>query len=161
MNCQNIRSWLSRYLDGEVSVAEREDIERHLDGCNACQEALGQLRSVSATLDVLPAPPDVPEGLAERIIGQATEITQEPAPILLFRDLLTPPMRFAAAAVLVLGLGLGIVLSLDLNRALGSGQSRTVADASAVYGLDVLSDTPGGSLADAYLGLASGANGGG
>jgi len=68
-------------------------------------------------------------------------------------------MRFAAAAVLMLGLGLGAVLSLDLNRADGVQKSQTATDPAAVYGLDVLSDAPGGSLADAYLALASGSNG--
>jgi hypothetical protein len=70
-------------------------------------------------------------------------------------------MRLAAAAVLMVGLALGAALSSDLKRSGATARNRAVADPAAVYGLDILSDAPGGSLADAYLALASGANGGG
>lgn len=161
MNCRHTKSRFSRYLDGEISVTERERIESHVNACPACRKALEQLQSVSESLAQLPSPPDVPQGFAERLRSLAAQRVPVQASIVSFRDLLTPPMRFAAAAVLMLGLGLGVVLSLDLNRAGAARESQTVMDPAAVYGLDVLTDAPGGSLADAYLALTVGANGGG
>ena len=161
MNCRDTRSRLSRYLDGEMSVTERGRIDSHVNACDACRKALERLQSISESLAQLPAPPDMPRGFAERLRSLAAQQAPVQPSIISFRDLLTPPMRFAAAAVLMLGLGLGAVLSLDLNRAGAVQENQTAADPAAVYGLDVLSDAPGGSLADAYLALASGSNGGG
>ncbi len=67
-----------------------------------------------------------------------------------------PAMRYAAAAAVVLGIGLGGVMSWDVS----SHSAQPVApDATAdphlVYRLDALSETPSGSLAHAYLALAS------
>jgi len=161
MNCRHTRSRLSRYLDGEMSVTERERIESHVNACDACRKALEHLQIASEALAQLPAPPDVPQGFAERLRSLAAQRAPIQQTMLSFHDLLTPPMRFAAAAVLMLGLGLGAVLSLDLNRIGAVQESQTAMDPAAVYGLDVLTDAPGGSLADAYLVLAGGANGGG
>ena len=161
MNCRHTKSRLSRYLDGEMSVTERERIESHVNACPACRKALEQLQSVSESLAQLPSPPDVPQGFAERLRSLAAQQAPVQQAILSFHDLLTRPMRFAAAAVLMLGLGLGAVLSLDLNRTGAAQKNQAATDPAAVYGLDVLTDAPGGSLADAYLALAGGANGGG
>ncbi len=161
MNCRNTRAQLSRYLDGEMSVTERGRIENHVNACELCRNALERLQCVSEALSRLPAAPEVPQGFAEQLRGLAAQRVPVQPSIVSFRDLLMPPMRFAAAAVLMLGLGLGAVLSLDLNRAGGTPESQTATDPAAVYQLDVLSDAPGGSLADAYLALASGSNKGG
>ena len=156
MNCRHARLQLSRYLDGEISVKERGRIESHVNACDACRKALVRLQSISETLAQLPAPPDVPRGFAERLCSLAAQRVPVQPSIMSFRELLTPPMRVAAAAVLMLGLGLGAVLSRDLNRAGAVQESQTEMDPAAVYGLDVLTDAPDGSLADAYLALAEG-----
>lgn len=161
MNCRDTKAQMSRYLDGETSVTERKRIEQHLDACVACRKSFERLQSISGRLAQLPAPPDVPQGFAERLPSLAARRLPVQPSIVSFRDLLTTQMRFAAAAVLMLGLGFGAALSLDLNRGSGTPESQTATDPVAVYGLDVLSDAPGGSLADAYLALASGSNGGG
>ena len=161
MDCRDTRSRLSRYMDGEMSVTERGRIRSHVNACDACHKAIEHLQSASEALAQLPTPPDVPQGFAERLRCLAAQRVPVQPSIISFRDLLTPPMRSAAAAVLMLGLGLGTVLSLDLNRAGGMQEGQTARAPAPVYGLDVLTDAPGGSLADAYLALAGGANGGG
>jgi hypothetical protein len=50
------REQLSAYIDGELSAAERAELERHIAGCAECQEALGELRQVHDLLAALPAP---------------------------------------------------------------------------------------------------------
>jgi hypothetical protein len=47
---------LSAYLDGELSLTERQTLERHLPTCARCQEALAQLRTVRQLLHAMPAP---------------------------------------------------------------------------------------------------------
>jgi hypothetical protein len=50
------REQLSAYIDGELSAAERAELERHVPGCPECQEALGELRRVHDLLAALPMP---------------------------------------------------------------------------------------------------------
>jgi predicted anti-sigma-YlaC factor YlaD len=50
------REQLSAYIDGELSAAERAQLERHIPGCPECQEALGELRRVHDLLAALPTP---------------------------------------------------------------------------------------------------------
>jgi hypothetical protein len=41
---------LNEYLDGELSLERRADVESHLAGCAACQKTVGDLRGVSREL---------------------------------------------------------------------------------------------------------------
>src|SRR5258708_34162490 len=50
------REQLSAFLDGELSEGERIALERHLQGCAACQRSLAELRQVRALLRTLPVP---------------------------------------------------------------------------------------------------------
>jgi Putative zinc-finger len=50
------REQLSAYIDGELSAAERAELERHIPDCAECQEALGELRRVHDLLAALPMP---------------------------------------------------------------------------------------------------------
>ena len=50
------REQLSAYIDGELSAAERAELERHIPRCPECQEALGELRRVHDLLAALPMP---------------------------------------------------------------------------------------------------------
>jgi hypothetical protein len=61
---------LSEYLDGELTPDERDAIERHLAGCDACAATLEELRRVVERARSLPprAPAaDLWGGIAERI----------------------------------------------------------------------------------------------
>jgi hypothetical protein len=65
-------------------------------------------------------------------------------------------MRLAAAAVLAISLSLGALMGRDVARGVAVGLSESAqADPAVVYNLDFLADAPSGSLADAYLTLAS------
>lgn len=46
LRCIEFVALASRYLDGEVSNDQRIHIERHLEGCKGCRDALKQMRSV-------------------------------------------------------------------------------------------------------------------
>lgn len=48
--CENLGPRLSAYLDGELSEKEREEIKRHLETCQACQELAQELAETAAFL---------------------------------------------------------------------------------------------------------------
>lgn len=161
MRCRNVKPELNRHLDGELSAEERGHVERHLQRCGSCREALERLRAAEAALTQLPVPPEVPGGFTERVMACAARRPQRRPVVVSFWRSLSPAMRVAAVAMLMLGLCLGALMSLGLSGDPGRRPGLQAADPDAVYGLDYLSDAPAGSLADAYLRLASAHNGGG
>jgi anti-sigma factor RsiW len=67
---------LSEYLDGELSVAERQELEAHLTSCEECAAMLEQLRRVvTRAQDLEDRPPagDLWSGIAERIGAASSE----------------------------------------------------------------------------------------
>ena len=48
--CQKLEGMLSQYIDGQLSPPERERLESHIEGCDACHR---QLESLRATVDLL------------------------------------------------------------------------------------------------------------
>jgi len=121
---------LSAYLDGELSLAEREALERHLPTCARCQQALAELRVVRRLLHAMPAPAlprsftlppaggPVPVPLRERAAQRRS----------------TPPTPNVAARIArqVGGLAAAVGLALLLGSALlGQGQQNAT---SALFG---------------------------
>jgi hypothetical protein len=53
-NHQRMRDNLSAYVDGELNVANRADLERHLEGCAECRAELTSLRSLVSLLHQVP-----------------------------------------------------------------------------------------------------------
>ncbi len=47
--CQKLEGMLSPYIDGQLSPAERDRLEGHIKGCDACR---GELESLRATIDL-------------------------------------------------------------------------------------------------------------
>lgn len=61
---------LSEYLDGELSVGERQELEAHLAGCEECAATLEELRRVverAKTLEDRPPAGNLWPGIAQRI----------------------------------------------------------------------------------------------
>jgi anti-sigma factor RsiW len=69
MNHRDVREKLSAYIDGEVVDSEKEAIERHLQVCDACREALDALQQTVRQVKTLEekTPPD---GLTRRIMDR-------------------------------------------------------------------------------------------
>src|SRR5260370_522973 len=53
MDCQELEQFLYPYLDGEFELAERSEIERHLEHCSPCAE---RFTSEPQLQSVLPQP---------------------------------------------------------------------------------------------------------
>ena len=44
MNCQGVIREISNYIDGELKVPERQDLEQHLKECEECNLVVNQTR---------------------------------------------------------------------------------------------------------------------
>ena len=75
MNTDKWTDRLSEYLDGELNQAERDALEKHLEGCGECSAVLEELRAVTLraeSLDDRPPARDLWSAIAERIGSTAT-----------------------------------------------------------------------------------------
>jgi predicted anti-sigma-YlaC factor YlaD len=61
MNCKKVILRLSAYQDGELSVLQSRELERHLESCAACQAELGALNELAGNLCRLTPPAPVPD----------------------------------------------------------------------------------------------------
>jgi Domain of unknown function (DUF4349)/Putative zinc-finger len=96
---EHVHENLDRYLAGDLTTVEREQIERHLAACESCKQALADTLRLEQTMNSLFAEARPDTNLDDRIIQH---LAKEPV-----RKLRRPPLwRFvgAAAAVLVVGL---------------------------------------------------------
>ena len=160
MRCDDVRERLSAFLDAALDPRERAEVERHILACAACRGALGRLERLSRALNGVTAPA-VPDGLAARVMARAasrpTAARVRWTPIRWWRT--TPlAVRAAAAALLAVGATLGALAGNAMARpaAPASLEARTApAEPVAALKLDTLSNTPSGSLAEAYVTLAS------
>ncbi len=61
MNCQQVRAWLSEYLDGRLPETEYRLVASHLEECWSCASVCGQTRRLRESLRRLPTPTPPPE----------------------------------------------------------------------------------------------------
>ncbi|MGB7296701.1 MAG: zf-HC2 domain-containing protein [Candidatus Aminicenantales bacterium] len=101
MECENVRTKLKAFVDGELEGAEQEAVRDHLDGCPECLRVAGQLEKLPGVLRAWKAG-DPPEDLYARLQAKL-ELRKS-----WWRKVLTPAfagkaaLRFAEAAAIVL-----------------------------------------------------------
>jgi anti-sigma factor RsiW len=166
VTCDRIRNQLGAFADRELSATERSAVEEHLRSCEKCREEMARLERLASTVQESVIP-EVPAGLAARIVARGQTQLASPKPRRLLHidwwEALPSTMRAAAVIVLMVGLSVGTWLGWN-----SAGVTRvpmvaaTVPDpdpASSIHA-DYLSDSPGGSPAEVYLTLAAPTDGG-
>jgi len=166
------------YALDALDPAEREAFERHLAGCEQCQEELATFWEVTSALAVAADGPAPSAGLRERILADARAEEQTVVP-LESRRRLSPVLVSVTAIAAAVAIGLGIYsisLSGQLDDtkaaltaqesaaavladptattvALQSGSGRLVVDAdgAAVLVLDDLAAAPAGKTYQAWV----------
>ena len=78
MNCEEARSLLPAYGDGELDLPHALALERHLDGCPACAAMLRQQRALSQAMRSVPYH-RAPDALRARLRAQLPFETAAPA----------------------------------------------------------------------------------
>jgi predicted anti-sigma-YlaC factor YlaD len=132
---------LSNYLDGELNVAERAELEEHLSSCAECSAVLEQLRQVVARAQSLEnrAPDsDLWSGVAERIgaaaaVADLDEHRQRKQERLGQRrySISLPQLVAASVALMVLSGGSAWVVS-KAGGAAGEGAMPTATNGTAL-----------------------------
>jgi anti-sigma factor RsiW len=72
IDCQHVWEYISAYIDGEVDVALRAEIDKHLETCEICSAVLDSTRNVV----VLVADDrvfELPAGFSERLHARIDE----------------------------------------------------------------------------------------
>ena len=62
---------LGRYLDGELSPAERRAVEAHLESCGRCRDEVEAMRALRATWRALPGVTSTPQDRAAIVAAAA------------------------------------------------------------------------------------------
>jgi hypothetical protein len=112
------RDDVGAYLLGALNDLERQAFERHLRGCDECQEELERLRPAAEALPGSVVQLDPPPGLKKRLMA---EVERDAPPAPARRPFLRVPRLAFAAAALVLGLAIGFGVAQ-----LGGDDTRTV-----------------------------------
>ena len=99
MNCQESKSQLQAYLDGELDLTRSLEMEKHLRECSACSQALNSLRLLQESLrnESLRFQPTA--GLEKRVRSALRRESDSRAPTFRARWLI--PALTAAALVIV------------------------------------------------------------
>lgn len=66
LSCAEVENRLSRYLDGELSIASRKQFERHIEQCDACSGLVADCEAITAAAKSLADIP-VPAGVSRRL----------------------------------------------------------------------------------------------
>jgi hypothetical protein len=126
MNDLRENELLSAYLDGELTAAERTEVERLLAANPAARQLLDELRALRATLQALP-PRKLGEDLSRQVLREAgrrmitegTPVRSEPssaAPLLAARSVLQRFVNRRTAVWLALTAAIAIMLTIHERR---------------------------------------------
>jgi anti-sigma factor RsiW len=141
---------VSRYLDGDLTLPLRYELETHLRGCEKCSHELAQLRHIDAIIAAWGASQGPVSATAERRINQSVEKRRgRLSPIVALSRMMPAAVGSSIAALLVLvSVNVGIlqnqasagVPSATSTSTLVLKQSRKLSDArhtAAVLGVMV------------------------
>lgn len=148
MQCERVRELLSPYLDGELSVEERQAVAAHLGECRSCSAQLDDFRRVGQTLAEAGREP-APKALTARVRGNLARAAHaEPLPV---SALIAKPPRAGAswvrrgllrqAAVIAAACVLSAAVTWLATSTLGE-QHRLEQDVLAAHVRSLLQDSP-------------------
>src|SRR5689334_16312549 len=95
MICREIDPFLYPYLDGELELAERMEIEAHLEGCSTCRDRVREESSLRDLIRVKAVATPAPPRLREAVLGGMRKAHR--------RERAQLWLKVSAAAVVVLG----------------------------------------------------------
>ncbi|MAT71029.1 MAG: hypothetical protein CMJ58_16065, partial [Planctomycetaceae bacterium] len=104
MICAEVQKQLSAYVDAELSIAKRQGIAAHLDGCAACSDMLAGFQSLSIVakdFDTPSPPSDLWRRIETSLDDERTQIVALESPNQRWRRYVPASWSTAAAILLV------------------------------------------------------------
>jgi predicted anti-sigma-YlaC factor YlaD len=156
MKCQAIEKKLSAFQDGELSVSEKEQVERHLAGCHSCREqhvklqqawqALGDLTEIRPSLEFYKRvfqkiSQESGRGVLESLWGN-WGLRVLPSPVI-------------ASVILAIGILCGTYIGNSLFQFGPFHSAASSSEGGFLTSLRVFDPAPPGTLADSYERLLS------
>jgi anti-sigma factor RsiW len=143
-SCKTLEPKLSAYVDGELPLSEREDVEAHLARCGDCARMAAVFRGIDARTAGLPVPRPTPAEWAALRDGISRRAAEEAGRgVVLARVFRWWPA--AAAALVVLG------LALLLGRLGGEGGRAPVAGKDGSRAVENFAEWRSGAAAEVKL----------
>jgi anti-sigma factor RsiW len=105
VNCEEIRDLLHGYLDGELDLVRSLEIERHLEECPACPEAVSRYQALRAALSHPSLYRRPTAGMRERLLASLRPARKSRATS---RKMAWQPLALAASLLLAACLGWGV-----------------------------------------------------
>jgi anti-sigma factor RsiW len=153
MKCSQVQRKLSAYLDGEVADKERKVIEEHIKTCTHCSEELASLTELGTTLEGLEGI-QVPAYFRTHVTQRIKDQISLQIPVIeKIRRMVFP---IAATAAFVISLLFGNYIGRSLYRDVAEITPKESSEIAGVFGLNSLSEFPGGSLSDVYYNYVPG-----
>ena len=152
MDCREVYSLISEYLDDTLPLEQKESMEAHLSQCDSCQRELDFHKQIQATLrDLSQETITAPAGFSGRVTAALKLEAQKPR-----RKFAWLPAAWhkgvAAAAVFLLIVGNAVYFSDDIRTALGDRISDpgdlSVVAANPLDNPDVAPDESIGAVAE-------------
>ncbi len=163
MRCRQVQEKLSAFQDGELKAQEQGRVREHLERCPACRERYQEMEKVWQALgefkEIFPEP-----GFYGQVVQKINESDGVPSPAG-FRWVFQffPASRAGATlliAAILAGTFLGnILVKNDLFPFQGSQAAHSRASIEA-FSLKAFDAIPPGTLADNYIRMAGGPQGG-
>jgi anti-sigma factor RsiW len=105
MDCRDTKKRLSAYIDNELSLKERQSVERHLGQCPSCAHEERELRIVSILMERIPDDNSSPF-FAERVISKVKIGTGEPRMVYRLKPVLAGLLAIVLLIITIAGLSL-------------------------------------------------------
>lgn len=157
MKCHTIEEKLSAYQDGELSVSEKEQVERHLAGCHSYREQYAKLHQTWKALgdlaEIRPAP-----GFYKRVsqkIDQASEKDVFGASRWGNWGLRRLTASAIASIILATGIICGALIGNSLIQIEPFHNATAFSEEGFLSSLRIFDPIPPGTLADSYERLLS------
>ena len=99
MNCQEAKTYLDAYIDGELGAPDAGEFERHAAGCDSCARALRERRALVGHLAIAAPRYAAPDDLRRRMTDRLAEPGYTSIPIRVRR---TPWRNYGLVAAAIL-----------------------------------------------------------
>jgi predicted anti-sigma-YlaC factor YlaD len=157
MKCHTIEEQLSAYQDGELSVSERGQVERHLAGCHSCREQHVKLQQTWQALgEMAEIRPSI--GFYKQVsqqIGQASEKGVFDTARWGGWWVRALPSSALASVILAIGMLCGTYIGNSLFQFEPFNSAVASFESGFLSSLRVFDPAPPGTLADSYERLLS------